>query len=67
MEGIILPNNGEESYKHGLVLASINQTLKLSSIKKSKPKISKLNSFLFGFIFEYTHLMASVANFFMSG
>lgn len=37
--GISLPSKGHESYKHGLVLASISHTLKFSSIKKSRPNI----------------------------
>ncbi len=45
--GINLPNNGHDSSKQGFVLASISQTLKLSSIKKSNPKTSNENYFLF--------------------
>lgn len=65
--GINLPNNGHESSKHGLVLASISHTLKFSSIRKSNPNISKENYFLFLSICVYVALIASVANFFISG
>ena len=49
--GIILKSNGEVVSRQGLVLASINQTLKSSSIMKSKPNSSKLFSLLKGSIF----------------
>jgi hypothetical protein len=42
--GMILAKRGQESYKQGLVLTSMSQVLKLSSIMKSSPNISKENS-----------------------
>jgi len=63
--GITLPNRGQANYRQGLVLASMSHTLKFSSIIKSNPKISKENSFLFGFILLYTERIASAANFYI--
>jgi len=40
--GIILYNVVEDVYKQGLVLISMSQGLKCSSIIKSNPKISKV-------------------------
>ena len=40
--GMILANKGADSSRQGLVLISISQGLKFSSIIKSKPKSSKL-------------------------
>jgi hypothetical protein len=51
MLGMTRPSKGQANSRQGFVLASINQTLKLSSIKKSSPKISKENSFFVGLIF----------------
>lgn len=39
MFGIIEESNGQDNYKQGFVFTSISQTLKLESIKKSKPNI----------------------------
>jgi hypothetical protein len=36
--GIILPKSLDDNYKHGFVFAYINQTLKLASIIKSRPR-----------------------------
>lgn len=41
-------SNGPEHSKHGLVLVSINHTLKVSSIIKSNPKSSNEFSLLLG-------------------
>jgi len=60
---MILPRSGQASSKQGLVLASISQTLKLSSMRKSSPNISKENSFLVGLILVKTDLIASAASF----
>lgn len=51
MEGITLPSSGELSSRQGFVLASMSQTLKFSSIMKSRPKTSNENSFFSGSIF----------------
>jgi hypothetical protein len=51
IEGITRPSRGEDSYRHGFVLASIRYILKFSSIIKSNPNISNENSFLRGSIF----------------
>ena len=56
--GIILESKGLSVSKQGLVLISISQVLKFSSIMKTKPKISKLFSRLFGSILPYTALIA---------
>jgi hypothetical protein len=57
------PRRGQASYRQGFVLASMSQTLKLSSIRKSSPNISKENSFLVGLILVKTDLTASAASF----
>lgn len=46
--GMSFVSNGPEHSKHGLVLVSINHTLKVSSIIKSNPKSSKEFSLLLG-------------------
>lgn len=63
---MILPSKGHDNSRHGLVLASISQTLKLSSIKKSNPNISNDKSFLFLSIAVNVALIESVASFFIS-
>ena len=59
---MILANKEDGNSKHGLVLTSMSQTLKLSSIMKSNPKTSKEFSLCDGSIFPNTDLIQSVAN-----
>ena len=60
--GIIRASNGLQISRHGLVLASIKNTLKFSSIMKSYPKISKQLEMRLGSIFEPTALNESVTS-----
>ena len=60
--GIIRASNGLQISRQGLVLASIRNTLKFSSIMKSYPKISKQLDMRLGSIFDPTALNESVTS-----
>ena len=62
--GIIRASNGEPKSRHGFVFTYMSQVSKLSSIIKSNPKISKLNSLWFESRSMQADFMASAALFY---
>jgi hypothetical protein len=64
--GMMRPNNGHDSSKHGLVLISMSHGWKSSSIIKSMPKISKLCYRLSLSIDKNDAFIASVAIFYIN-